>query len=528
MLVVVIFGASGDLAKRKTLPALYALFLFDQLPSCFKIIGYARSELTDTDFRDRVRPFLLSAFPSTEVKANAFLQHCQYMNGEYDSAERYQILYSLIESCEETAQASKYVSTNFPENFASQRDILNDHPRNHDFSHDSMYDKKYHTDCIEAISIDVGSNFEGKHSGGNSHKNVEVKESSPNFSPDITKLNESCIQCPPNAFSNVRIYYLALPPSQFGSVASQIHKNLIPANEKCLFRHRLIVEKPFGRDSSSSSALTTVLRNLFDEQCIYRIDHYLGKEMVKSIGTIRFANHIFSSLWSRHHIKSVQIVFKETLGVEGRGGYFDTYGIIRDVMQNHLLQILSLLAMEPPANFSADAIRDAKVAVLKCIKPIDVCGSENNLVPCALSPSNEDYRTMKIDHSDRNCNPTRDSLIFSQKIVLGQYSTNDDGLLGYLEDPSVPKNSNTPTFAMCILHVENQRWKGVPFILRCGKGLDEQKAEVRIQFHPVPLDAAAYFAVDPHPNELVIRVQPRESLYVKLNVKKPGFSVTSG
>lgn len=248
--------------------------------------------------------------------------------------------------------------------------------------------------------------------------------------------------------------------------------------------NRVIVEKPFGKDAASSKALSDHFASLFKEEQLYRIDHYLGKEMVQNLMTIRFGNRIFNPTWNRENISSVLISFKEPFGTQGRGGYFDEFGIIRDVMQNHLLQILSLVAMEKPVTCHPDDIRDEKVKVLKSI------------------------RALELD----DC-------------VLGQYVGNpdgkDDAKMGYLDDPTVPTGSKTPTFALAVLQIKNERWDGVPFILKCGKALNERKAEVRIQYRDVPGDI---FGGRSKRNEMVIRVQPGEALYVKMMTKSPGIT----
>lgn len=247
---------------------------------------------------------------------------------------------------------------------------------------------------------------------------------------------------------------------------------------------RIIVEKPFGRDLDSSNKLSKHLASLFKEEELYRIDHYLGKEMVQNLMTLRFGNRIFGPTWNRDHISAVVISFKEPFGTQGRGGYFDEFGIIRDVMQNHLLQILCLVAMEKPPTTNADDIRNEKVKVLKSTKTITM-----------------------------------------NDVVLGQYvgdpSGEGEAKLGYLDDPTVPKGSVTPTFALGVCHIQNERWDGVPFILRCGKALNERKAEVRIQYRDVPGDI---FHGQAKRNELVIRVQPGEAVYIKMMTKTPGMS----
>jgi len=247
---------------------------------------------------------------------------------------------------------------------------------------------------------------------------------------------------------------------------------------------RVIVEKPFGKDSTSSKLLSDHLASLYTEDQLYRIDHYLGKEMVQNLMTIRFSNMLFNPTWNRQNIASILISFKEPFGTEGRGGYFDEFGIIRDIMQNHLMQILTLIAMEKPATVHPDDIRDEKVKVLKCIQPLTL-----------------------------------------DDVVLGQYIGDEEGIgeakLGYLDDPTVPKDSTTPTYALAVLKINNERWDGVNFILRCGKALNERKAEVRIQYHDVPGDI---FGGKAKRNELVIRVQPGEALYIKMMTKSPGIT----
>lgn len=246
----------------------------------------------------------------------------------------------------------------------------------------------------------------------------------------------------------------------------------------------MIVEKPFGRDLDSSARLSSHLSSLFREEQIYRIDHYLGKEMVQNLMILRFGNRLFGPTWNRESIACVLITFKEPFGTEGRGGYFDQYGIIRDVMQNHLLQMLCLTAMEKPASTHPNDIRDEKVKVLKCIPNLSL-----------------------------------------DDVVLGQYVGDPEGegeaKESYLDDPTVPEGSITPTYASAALRINNERWDGVPFILRCGKALNERKAEVRIQYRDVPGDI---FQGQAKRNELVIRVQPGEAIYVKMMTKTPGMS----
>lgn len=296
---------------------------------------------------------------------------------------------------------------------------------------------------------------------------------------DFESLNQELSKKEKNAPAN-RIFYLALPPSVFEIVTSNIRDTSMSS----LGWTRVIIEKPFGKDTDSSARLSNHLAKLFKEEQIYRIDHYLGKEMVQNLMTLRFGNRILGPTWNRDNIASVLISFKEPFGTQGRGGYFDEFGIIRDVMQNHLLQILSLFAMEKPASIHPDDIRDEKVKVLKCMSPLEL-----------------------------------------ENVVLGQYVGDPEGegeaKTGYLDDPTVPAGSRTPTFATAVCKIKSERWDGVPFILRCGKALNERKAEIRIQYRDVPGDI---FNGQAKRNELVMRVQPGEAVYIKLMTKTPGIS----
>ena len=263
---------------------------------------------------------------------------------------------------------------------------------------------------------------------------------------------------------------------------------------------RVVVEKPFGTDSESSAALSSELAKHFNEDQVYRIDHYLGKEMVQNLMVLRFANAVFEPVWNRHHVNCVIITFKEPFGTEGRGGYFDNVGILRDVMQNHLLQVMSLVAMETPVSLDAESVRDEKVKVLRCVRPIEL-----------------------------------------DDVVLGQYGANVAHTKpAYTHDPGVPDDSTTPTFATCVMYVNNPRWTGVPFVLKAGKALNERKAEIRVQFKSPPnmlfAPAAAHGgSAAPHStgtsrwahnNELVIRIQPSEAVYLKVMSKLPGLTPT--
>jgi len=284
-----------------------------------------------------------------------------------------------------------------------------------------------------------------------------------------------------------RVFYLAIPPALFLDVAHAIGNAGFVSCGTGSPWSRAVIEKPFGRDRASSDVLTTELAKVFTENQTYRIDHYLGKEVIQNVLVLRFANLIFEPLWCRQYVQQVSITWKENVGIEGRGGYFDEYGIIRDVVQNHLLQMLALTAMEPPDTFDAKRIRDAKVRVLKAIPP-----------------------------------PTIDD------VVIGQYTGANRGgatFPGYREDKSVSPDSLTPTFAALVLKVENDRWKGVPFLIRAGKGLDRKVNEIRIRFRGLPRNIFCGVQDCLAPNELVIRVQPDEAIYFTVANKRPGLAM---
>ncbi|KAF0692531.1 Aste57867_16400 [Aphanomyces stellatus] len=278
-----------------------------------------------------------------------------------------------------------------------------------------------------------------------------------------------------------RLFYFAIPPNVFVPAGGAIKGAALSTTGW----NRLIVEKPFGHDLDSCNELCQAMGALYTEDEIYRIDHYLGKEMVQNMLLLRFTNATWEPLWNCRHIASVTITFKEDIGTMGRGGYFDSYGIIRDVMQNHLLQVLSLVAMEPPVRCvgedHANYVRNEKVKVLRCIEPLSL-----------------------------------------DDAVLGQYVGNGTEP-GYLDDKTVPKGSKAPTFCTVVMRVNNARWDGVPFIMKAGKALNERKAEVRIQFKEAP-GATHMFPDTVIPrNELVLRLQPNEAIYLKSNVKSPGL-----
>lgn len=382
-LTIVVIGASGDLAKKKTYPSLLHLYDDSLLPEDTVIWGYARSKMSHEDLRKKLRPYLEKTSCSPKVITD-FLSRCFYKSGQW---------YGDIEAFTEL---NKEITSN----------------------ENKLFDKLEHN----------------------------------------------------------RLFYFAIPPNVFEETGVAIKQTCMAEKGWT----RIIIEKPFGRDLQSCEEMLATLSKHFSEDQLFRIDHYLGKEMVQNLLVLRFGNLMFERLWDRNSIQCVILTFKEPFGTEGRGGYFDHYGIIRDIVQNHLLQVLTLLAMEAPTKAdgpeAGESIRNAKVQVLNSIPPITI-----------------------------------------DECFLGQYE-------GYTDDETIEnKNSNTPTFVAIRCFVHTPRWSGVPFIFKAGKALNERKAEMRIQFKNAP--AAEFMFDDKCPrNELVMRMQPNEAIYFKTNVKSPGFS----
>jgi glucose-6-phosphate 1-dehydrogenase len=286
-----------------------------------------------------------------------------------------------------------------------------------------------------------------------------------------------------------RIFYMAIPPKFIGQIAENIGK-CHAASEK--LRSRIVVEKPFGHDLESAKELNKTLGNIFNECQIYRIDHYLGKETVQNMMTFRFANAMFEPLWNRNYIEHVQITVAEQVGVEHRGLYYDNAGALRDMIQNHLLQLLCLTAMEPPVSFNADEVRNKKVDVLQAIR----------------KSSLEEVRNFAI---------------------RGQY---DAGWLqgtkvkAYREEPGVSPNSDTETFVALKFFIDNWRWQGVPFYLRTGKRLAERVSTITIQFRPVPHSAFPSESIENwQSNRLILLIQPQKNIILRFQAKKPGLKM---
>ena len=307
-----------------------------------------------------------------------------------------------------------------------------------------------------------------------------------------SRLRQTLESLEPPELRRNRLFYFATPPSQFAPAAEQLHRiGLVGRNSEPGWQ-RVVLEKPFGRDLASAQALNAALMRFMHEQQTYRIDHYLGKETVQNIMLFRFANSIFERVWHREMVDHVQITVSERVGVGGRGGYYEEAGALRDMVQNHLLQVLALVAMEPPVSLEAEAIRDEKVKLLKSIRP--------------LLPE-------QVAH----------------QVVRGQYlggMVGEQSQPGYRQEPRVKPESNVETYVALKLFIDNWRWSGVPFYLRTGKCLPLSASEVRVQFRPTP---SVLFAAACGPrldsNALTLRLQPQEGITLRFNGKIPGATL---
>jgi glucose-6-phosphate 1-dehydrogenase len=394
---LVIFGATGDLSKRKLLPALYNLAHEGQLPERFALVGVSRGESSDADFRELARASITEFSrrePDKDV-LDGLLARMRYVALSFDDTPGYARLGEVL----------------------AEIDAEVGHPLN-------------------------------------------------------------------------RCYYLSTAPEYFG---------LIPTNLKAagLNQHadvdvRCVIEKPFGTDLRSARALQATVSDAFRERQVFRIDHYLGKETVQNMMAFRFANYMFEPVWNRNFIDSVQITAAEDLGIGSRAGYYDGAGALRDLVQNHMMQLLTLLCMEPPVSFDADKVRDEKVKVLQAIRPMTA--------------------TQVAEHTVR------------ARYLAGTEAGQD--VPGYLDEEGVPDTSNTETYAALALKVENWRWAGVPICLRTGKRLARKLTEIAVQLKPVPHMAFKQQGSEGVvPNQLIITLQPDEGVSLKLGAKIPGATM---
>jgi len=381
---IVIFGASGDLTKRKLVPALYNLFRKGRIPPATRVVGFARSDLSHDVFRQQMR------------------EGIQQFSGQYD------------ESVWSAFAANLYYLPGNPS-------TLDD----------------YHK--LDALAREL----EGGQPAG-------------------------------------RLFYLSTPPTLYADIVARLGQAAM-ADESKAWR-RIIIEKPFGHDLLSARELNRCIHAAFAEHQAYRIDHYLGKETVQNVSVFRFANAIFEPVWNRNYIDCAQISVLEEVVVGRRAGYYDSAGVLRDIFQNHLLQLLALIAMEPPAALTADLLRNEKVKVLSAVRPI---------APGTLR-----------DH-----------------IVHAQYRS-------YRDEPNVAPKSQTPTFAALKLYVDNWRWHGVPFYLRSGKALSERKTHIAVQFKCPPVSLFALKSDQKlAPNILAMEIQPNEGIHLSFQAKKPDAGI---
>jgi glucose-6-phosphate 1-dehydrogenase len=393
--IVVIFGASGDLTKRKLLPALYRLTQERLLPAEFAIVGVARSEMNHDEFRNRMKEAVSSFSEAKRVDEtvwNSFARGIFYMSGNVYDLNSYRQLGQLL----------------------SQID-------------------------------------QNRGTAGN------------------------------------RVFYLSTAPEHYSPAIRNLGAAGLAKPREGSWT-RIIIEKPFGRDLESARKLNQEVAAVFDEDQVYRIDHYLGKETVQNLLVFRFANGIFEPIWNRQYIDHVQITNAEAIGVEGRGGYYDTAGVVRDMIQNHVFQVLSLVAMEPPVSLAANAVRDEKIKAMQAVRPIP-----------------------------------RDRV--SEFAVRGQYGPGAVGgkpVPGYRQEKDVNPESRTETYAALKLYFDNWRWAGVPFYIRSGKRLPKRVTEIAIQFKQAPQLLFSGVAEQMEPNVLVIRIQPDEGITLKFGAKVPG------
>jgi glucose-6-phosphate 1-dehydrogenase len=397
--ILVLFGATGDLAHRKVLPALYQLWRTNLLPHEFVILAIGRREYDDDKLRDEYRATLEKysrVLPLDEPAWRSFASRINYQRLDFDA----------------------------PADF-------------------------------DALATRLGG-LDKQH----------------------------------NARGNF-LFYLATQPSAFAVIVSQLGRVGLDHERHEGGWRRIVIEKPFGHDLTSAVRLNREVGKVFRESQVYRIDHYLGKETVRNLLVFRFGNGIFEPIWNRRHIDHVQITVAESLGVEGRGAFYEETGASRDFLQNHLLQLLSLVAMEPPATFEADALRDEKVKAIRAIG-----------APTEAKVRND--------------------------IVRGQYDAGWVGakpVAGYRDEPEVANDSETETFIAARLDIDDWRWSGVPFYLRTGKRLPKRATEIAIQFKEVPHRLFQDSSSDPDPNLLAIRIQPDEGIMLRFGAKVPGLGL---
>jgi glucose-6-phosphate 1-dehydrogenase len=356
------------------------------------------------------------------------------------------------------------------------------------FARRAKTDESFRQECYESVVAHSRSKLIDEEIWSTFSKLLHYHQGNYDNNADYDALNErlSAIDSGHGTQGN-RLYYLSTPPEAYTLITEKIGTTSLTQvkSDKCWTR--VIIEKPFGRDLASARALNTHVHKFFTEDQIYRIDHYLGKETVQNILVLRFANGIFEPIWDRRYIDHVQITVAEAIGVEGRGSYYESAGVIRDMVQNHVMQLLALTAMEPPAEFEADAVRNEKVKVLKALR---------------------------LDSSH------------PEALVRGQYSpgkVNGQLVVGYTQEEGVAQDSNTETYLAMKLLIDNWRWAGVPFYVRSGKRLKRRLTEIAIHFRlPPRMLFSEHTAQQIEPNVLVMTIQPDEGISLKFGAKRPG------
>ncbi len=389
-----IFGATGDLAKRKLLPAIYNLAHEGALPERFNLIGISRGDQSDEEFQQLARESIeqFSRRPPDDQVLSSLVGGMRYVAGSFDQEDMYDRLGQALGELDEEAGI-----------------VFN------------------------------------------------------------------------------RLFYLSTAPSFFPVIAKMLGDRGLHSHEGA--QVRMIVEKPFGTDLESALELNRELLSVFDERQIFRIDHYLGKETVQNLLVLRFGNEIFEPLWNRSYVDSVQITAAEDIGIGTRAGYYDQSGALRDLIQNHMLQLLMLLAMEPPVTFDADPVRDEKVKVLRAIR----------------APAVDEVPHMAV------------------RAQYGPGNAAGEQVPGYLEEECFPEDSTTETYAAVKLKIANWRWAGVPFYLRTGKRLARKNTEIAVRLKPVPhLAFQQQGSLGVEPNQLILMVQPNEGVSLSLVAKIPG------
>ncbi|SCM04297.1 glucose-6-phosphate dehydrogenase-6-phosphogluconolactonase, putative [Plasmodium chabaudi chabaudi] len=511
LLTAVIFGCSGDLAKKKIYPALFKLFCNNLLPKNILIIGFARTEQDFESFFNKISVYLktslnsyknLSVFEKVE-RLNSFKSKCRYFIGNYLSPESFEKFNVYLTEEEKVAlgccgqknnEKHKQVdatsqSPNNLTNINATNNINNEceSPAPTDSlkrcPYSSGYGNTSGTNVCPHSSYHAVKSSNTKCPYLSSHANISVNSGCPYISHHANKYGNS--GCP---YTITRMLYLALPPHIFVSTLENYKKHCLNKNRI----NKILLEKPFGKDLESFKILSKQILEAFPEKNIYRIDHYLGKDMVSGLLKLKFTNTFLLSLMNRHFIKCIKITLKETKGVYGRGQYFDPYGIIRDVMQNHMLQLLTLITMEHPTDLNDKSIQNEKIKILKSIASIKL---EDTVIGQYIKSNNDDTNNSENGNIDKS------------KINHS-----------YLDDPHVDPNSITPTFCACVLYINSVNWHGVPIIFKTGKALNNDICEIKIQFHNImgSSDESMYN------NEFVIILQPVEGIYLKLMIKKMG------